>query len=83
MEKVKICVIVLNYNDYTTTSEFIERWIKQKISLDYRLIIVDNHSSDDSFNKLYERYSDIFDIIQTKENGGYAVCCHCITAGTL
>jgi GT2 family glycosyltransferase len=68
---VSLCVIVLNYNDYETTSGFLNCWLEQNVSLDWKVIVVDNDSSDDSFQRLSKEYNDRFDVIQTGENRGY------------
>ncbi len=63
-------LIVLNYNDCETTNKFVLSILDFE-SID-KIIVVDNHSTDDSFEKLTELSNAKVDIIQTMENGGYA-----------
>ncbi|MBR0090679.1 MAG: glycosyltransferase family 2 protein [Lachnospiraceae bacterium] len=63
-------LIVLNYNDALTTIRFIED-VRSKSCIDH-IVIVDNHSSDDSYESLLHYADDKIDVIQTKSNGGYA-----------
>lgn len=68
MENTCACVI-LNYNDWRTTKKLV-----QQIS-DYpsigQIIIVDNSSSDDSYEQLKQIEADKATVIQTERNGGY------------
>lgn len=66
--KVLSCVI-LNYNDAPTTISLVER-IKDYAILDY-IVVVDNCSSDNSWEKLQHYKSDKIHIIQSPQNGGY------------
>ena len=67
---MKTAIIILNYNDYETTSDMLNK-IKDYKSLDL-IVVVDNKSSDDSYNKLKSFENDKIKIIETKENNGYA-----------
>ncbi|MBQ8891814.1 MAG: glycosyltransferase family 2 protein [Bacilli bacterium] len=67
---MKTAIIILNYNDYNTTFEMLNR-IKDYKVLDM-ILVVDNHSSDDSFNKLKKLETDKIKVIETNENKGYA-----------
>lgn len=66
----KVGMIILNYNDYETTNEYLNQ-IKDYKSLN-KIVVVDNNSNDDSFNKLKKRENKKIDIIQTDANKGYA-----------
>lgn len=68
-EKV-VALIVLNYNDSQTTEKFIKE-TKRLNSIDY-IVVVDNHSTDDSFNTLSSYSSPSVLVIQTDSNRGYA-----------
>ena len=61
--------IILNYNDADTTIAAIKR-LKTCESLD-KIIVVDNASSDDSYERLKAYESDEVVLIRAKENLGY------------
>lgn len=63
-------IIVLNYNDYQTTKEFIKRVKKYKDV--YKIIVVDNFSTDDSYEQLLKEKDEKVDVIKSEKNGGYA-----------
>lgn len=62
-------LIVLNYNDFKTTQEFIEN-IKEYKEVD-KIVVVDNCSPDQSYEKLIKYSSDKIHIIRSEKNGGY------------
>lgn len=61
-------LVTLNYNDYKTTAEFINNLNLSDFDL---VVIVDNNSSDDSFEKLQKFKSDKIHVIKSETNGGY------------
>lgn len=63
------CLVVLNYNDYSTTIDFINR-VKDLIAID-KIIVVDNNSTDNSLEKLKKYDNQKIDIICTDKNCGY------------
>lgn len=63
-------LVVLNYNDYNTIEKFLNNAIHIE-SID-KLIVVDNCSTDNSFEKLCAFESEKTDVIKTEKNGGYA-----------
>jgi GT2 family glycosyltransferase len=65
-----IILLILNYNDYINTKELIKSIINYKI-ID-KIIIVDNNSTDNSFEFLKLLQNNKVDIIRTKKNRGYA-----------
>ncbi len=67
---MKLGVVVLNYNDYKTTEKCVEI-LKGLKSLDH-IVVVDNHSPNDSFSKLESANDGTWDLIQTDKNKGYA-----------
>ena len=67
-DKITACV-VLNYNDFVQTSAFIES-LSGYHALDY-IIVVDNCSTDQSFDMLSKYESDRVIIRQSQKNGGY------------
>lgn len=66
---MKISCVILNYNDATTTIKLINE-IEKFNSLD-TIIVVDNLSTDDSFEKLQTYSNNRIKVIQTDKNGGY------------
>ena len=67
----KVTVILLNYNNYSDTSEC----IKSLKKVDYPnldILVVDNHSSNDSFSKLKVYEGNQIHIIDSGKNGGFA-----------
>ena len=65
-----ICLIVLNYNDFRTTEEFVNR-IKSYNQID-SIVIVDNNSTDNSYEELSKLSNKKIDVIRTDSNKGYA-----------
>ncbi len=63
-------LIVLNYNDFKTTEEFVQYALH--LSSVNKIIIVDNCSTDNSFSNLEKLKSSKVDVISTKSNSGYA-----------
>ena len=61
--------IILNYNDWATTIRLVES-IKDYSLLD-SIVVVDNCSTDDSWEKFQKYKSDKIHIIKAKKNGGY------------
>lgn len=64
-----IDVVVLNYNDYNTTSEFVDEMITNQ-SINH-ILVVDNNSTDNSYIKLKKRENERVHVIKTDHNGGY------------
>ena len=63
-------LVVLNYNDSETVEKFIAG-IRDYESID-RIVIVDNCSTDGSYERLKGLSDEKTDVIKTKENRGYA-----------
>ena len=66
----KVGIVILNYNDYEETSNFVNE-IKDYKVLD-EIVVVDNSSTDNSFNKLRKLKSKNISVIKTDKNNGYA-----------
>lgn len=66
----KVGIVILNYNDYETTSNMLDM-IKDYKSLD-NIIVVDNNSTDDSYNILKKYDNKKIDVIKSDHNGGYS-----------
>lgn len=70
---MKISYVVLNYNNYMDTIECVESIIIQK-DPDSSIVIVDNHSQNDSYSLLKRRYANIDNIhlLVSSVNLGFA-----------
>lgn len=65
----KIGCLILNYNDYETAKLAVEA-LEPFESVD-KIVVVDNCSSDNSFELLQQLSSDKIAVIKTEKNGGY------------
>lgn len=65
----KVCCVILNYNDSETTINLIEN-IKH-YSIISNIVVVDNNSTDNSYEKLSSYKSERIHVIETGHNGGY------------
>ena len=70
MYQSKNALIVLNYNDSTTTSKFVEMAKKSK-SIEH-IVVVDNCSPDGSYEKLKGLEDERVVVIESSKNGGYS-----------
>lgn len=66
----KIGFVILNYNDSETTTQLIDN-ISNYESIDH-IVIVDNCSTDESYEVLKKNHEERCDVIKTDFNGGYA-----------
>lgn len=66
----KIGLVIVNYNDAKTTIRLLKQ-LKGFQNID-SIIVVDNNSTDDSYNQLKEQEKGNVSIIKTSENKGYA-----------
>lgn len=62
-------VLVLNYNDFSSTETFIR--LIEKYSLVEHIVVVDNHSTDNSYLRLKALESNKVEIILSEKNLGY------------
>ena len=67
---MKTGIVILNYNDSSTTIEMIKQIEKYKCLT--HILIVDNKSTDRSYSKLKKYENKKIKVIQTDENKGYA-----------
>lgn len=67
---IKNSLVVLNYNDYETT-RLLVKTIENYNIVD-KIIIVDNHSSDNSKDVLKKLVNEKIDFIETDKNKGYS-----------
>ena len=70
MFDMKISFLILNYNSWKTTEKLAKK--VQTFACVDRIVIVDNVSTDDSYEQLLKMKSNKIDIIRTKKNGGYS-----------
>ena len=66
----KVGMVILNYNDYETTRNYLNE-IKNYKNLN-KIVVVDNNSTDNSYDKLKDMKNSKIDIIKTDSNKGYA-----------
>lgn len=66
-----IVSVILNYNDAPTTMKLLEH-VKDFSILD-NIVVVDNCSTDDSWERLQSYRSEKIRLVKSEENGGYGV----------
>jgi GT2 family glycosyltransferase len=72
MENPKVAIVIVNWNGQKDTIECLESLYRIDYP-DYEIIIVDNHSDDDSVKRIKEFYEGgKFTIIENEENYGFA-----------
>ena len=69
MNQPLVWILLLNYNRYDDTIECVES-IRNISYINYKVLIVDNFSTDNSYRKLKNNFKDI-EIIVTYDNLGY------------
>lgn len=57
--KMKLSIIIVNYNTYTLTKQTIDSALEKKLPFKYEIMLVDNASQDDSMARLQEDYKEI------------------------
>lgn len=67
----KVSIILLNYNGLKDTEECIKSLEKIQYN-NYEIIVVDNKSTDNSYEELKSKFSNKHRIIQSGNNGGFA-----------
>ncbi len=72
-DNMNIVALILNYNSGQDTINYVNNLFEQK-GINLSVLIVDNCSTDNSFNLLRKYFSDNsrVDIIKSLYNGGYA-----------
>ena len=61
--KLQCGIVILNYNDYETTSYLLE--MIQNYHCLKHIAVVDNHSTDGSYEKL-QKYQKLFELLETE-----------------
>lgn len=69
-KNLKIGIVILNYKDSDNTKKLC-RLISEYNLID-KIVVVDNLSPDDSFERLIGLKSDKIDVLQSDKNGGYS-----------
>lgn len=74
---IKVFVVILNFNGYKNTIECIQSLNKIVLpsNIEKEIVIIDNASSDGSFEKIQEKFPKIT-VIQNKENLGFTGGCN-------
>ncbi|MGL5965538.1 MAG: glycosyltransferase family 2 protein, partial [Fusobacteriaceae bacterium] len=69
-----VSVILVNYCGFEDSVEAIESLKKQKTKNEYKIVLVDNCSTDDSYQKLEKKYKgdSLVDVILSDKNGGFS-----------
>lgn len=67
-----LALVILNYNSYNDCTVCIDQLLSFEEK--FHIILVDNSSTDESYEKLKNKYSDVkgVDLIKTNSNGGYS-----------
>ena len=73
METSQVVVLILNYNSWKATVAY-SRQLKLQQGIELSILVVDNCSTDNSYNKLIQHLQndEQVEIIQSEYNGGYA-----------
>ena len=69
-DNMKVALIVLNYNSYKDTAQYVE--LVSKYNVVNKIVVVDNCSTDGMFNELLKLKSEKIDVISSEKNGGYS-----------
>jgi len=64
-----ISVVILNYNNMNCIFECIDSLLRYGDRYKYEIIVVDNNSTDGSYEKLKKEYSDKIKLIRNEKNG--------------
>ncbi len=67
---MKTGMIIVNYNDYESTKELIDNVIDYKSIT--KIVVVDNHSTDDSLKELIKIKDKKVDVLENDSNKGYS-----------
>ena len=69
MNECRISCVILNYNDASTTQKLLEHI--QNFKILNSIVVVDNHSTDGSFELLQRYANDKIYLLKSTNNGGY------------
>lgn len=71
MKSAQVSINILNYNTYSKTKVCIESCLKQ-VGVSYTVLLIDNNSTDGSFEKLKEEYGGQIEYLRNNDNYGFA-----------
>lgn len=74
LENIKVCFVILHYNDLDTTLNCIDSIIKTIVYKNYNIVVVDNASPNKSGKMLKKRFNDnpLVHILLNDRNEGFA-----------
>ena len=70
MDQILVSIIIVNYNTKELTKNCIDSFFKHILTTVIEIIVVDNHSNDDSVNYLRHHFSNVI-IIPNNQNLGF------------
>lgn len=68
---MEVSINILNFNTYEKSCVCIDSCLNQ-IGIEFQILLIDNASTDDSFDRLKKKYGDRIQYLQTGMNYGYA-----------
>lgn len=73
-----VSIISVNYNNSRMLADCLDRSLEQLKAINYEIILVDNYSTDDSFEFLTERFSnnEAVKVVRSQHNGGFGYGCN-------
>lgn len=66
-----VSINILNYNTYEKSCVCIDSCLRQQ-NIGFQVLLIDNASTDDSFNQLKQKYGNKLSYLQTGKNLGFA-----------
>lgn len=67
-----LSIIIINYKSFPLTKQCLDSLLSTKIKLNYEILVVDNNSNDQSFEKLSLYFSNKVILIKSDSNLGFA-----------
>jgi len=71
-KNLDISIIIVNYNSGMLLYNCIESIVKYTENVSYEIIVVDNNSTDNSINKVLNKYEKVLILLRNEENKGFA-----------
>lgn len=68
-----LSIIIVNYNNYELTNKCIDSVLDNVKHIEYEIIVVDNNSPNNSYEKICERFDNVdnINILRSHENNGF------------